>query len=234
MADESNPGDEKPSEAAGGEAQSTAPAMDVVNGEPPAPPAPRTHYKHGPNGVRTAVEKGERPVSKEERLTMLGRILDGLDELLAAKAIDKKERDRRRRAAKDGFNGSCLWQCAPCDIIYGKGCGCPKCGSMEPAMGAKWDYDPAKFRKLAARLASDLLAVEGQAKCGFDKRAEAILPTPEDHEDLFGGIGGESAGDDSPDDDPPPTGTDAPPTGTEEPAPTATERGEALGIRPVK
>ncbi len=66
MADESKPGDEKPVEAAGGEA---AARMAVVRGETPEPPAPRTHYKHGPNGVRTAVEKGERPVSKEERLT---------------------------------------------------------------------------------------------------------------------------------------------------------------------
>lgn len=140
-------------------------------------------YKHGPHGPRTAFEKGERPVDKEVRQRILDDVRAGIDALLAAGHIDKREASTRRRAARTALRSSCLWHCPACDIVYGVG-SCPVCGKSLAELvdcdgpewrsrGAKWDYDPAAYRKLAARLATDLLQIGGPAK-----GAPAIVATP--------------------------------------------------------
>ena len=186
------------------------------------------HPEHfAPGGCRAGQDAG---LSREEVAAMYGRLDDGLDALASQGAIDKKQRDQRRRAIRRAAKGCTLMKCTGCSAVWGGGSGnCPRCGAdhdltdgpdTAPNNGAMWKLQSVLYRRLFVELQADLLRTDGPAL-----GAPAKIATPEPFEwppDL-------------PDFDPADYGLDdEPPPPPPPPAPTPNEPGGQRGLRLLK
>lgn len=171
------------------------------------------------------------PVTEEEVTRRSDELIAGIDALHAAGTITIKDRNRRRVIARKAFKRSMLCRCAKCAIVSSD-VYCPACGVMidpnDLAQACNWRGEGRApyWRKMVEDLTTDLLRTDGhppracldpvpRMPSPFIDKIVADFVRKRAEEEAYAHEG------------------EPPPKARSSKKPSATERGEKMGIKLV-